>query len=75
MKKICFIDRDGTLLMEPPKTEQINSLEEMMFLPNVISSLKILYENGWEFVMVTNQDGLGTSANPQENYEMINQKL
>ena len=75
MKKICFIDRDGTLLMEPPKTEQINSLEEMVFIPNVISSLKNLSENGWEFVMVTNQDRLGTSSNPRGNYEMINQKL
>lgn len=75
MKKICFVDRDGTLLVEPPETEQINSLEEMLFLPNTISSLKRLIENGWELVIVTNQDGLGTPSNSRENYEQINQKL
>lgn len=75
MKKICFVDRDGTLLVEPPKTQQINSLAEMVFLPNVISSLKRLSDNGWELVMVTNQDGLGTPSNPRENYEAINHKL
>jgi len=75
MKKICFVDRDGTLLLEPPITQQINSLSEMVFLPNVISSLKRLTENGWELVMVTNQDGLGTVSNSYENYNLINQKL
>ena len=75
MKKICFIDRDGTILIEPENTEQINGLEQLKFLPNVISSLKKLSENGWFFVMVTNQDGLGTLENPLQNYELINQKL
>ncbi len=75
MKKIAFVDRDGTLLVEPPETQQINSLEEMMFLPDTISSLRQLGENGWEFVMVTNQDGLGTSDNPRENYDRVNAKL
>lgn len=74
-KKICFLDRDGTLLFEPPETQQINGLEQMVFLPNVISSLKTLTQNGWELVMVTNQDGLGTPSNPQENYDTINTKL
>ena len=75
MKKICFVDRDGTLLVEPPVTKQISSLEEMQLVPQVISALKKLTENGWELVMVTNQDGLGTPRNPRENYEMINHKL
>ncbi len=75
MKKICFADRDGTLLLEPPISKQINSLAEMVFLPNVISSLKRLTENGWELVMITNQDGLGTTSNPRENYDQINRKL
>jgi imidazoleglycerol-phosphate dehydratase/histidinol-phosphatase len=75
MKKICFVDRDGTLLLEPPKTQQINSLAEMVLVPNVISSLKLLCENGWELVMVTNQDGLGTHSNPRDNYDTINEKL
>lgn len=75
MKKIAFLDRDGTLIVEPPETHQVNSLEEMEFLPGVISSLKKLTESGYELVLVTNQDGLGTEANPRENYEKINQKM
>ncbi len=75
MKKIIFVDRDGTILVEPPKTQQINGLNDMVFLPNVISSLKRITENGWEVVMVTNQDGLGTASNPRENYDLVNQKL
>ena len=75
MKKVLFIDRDGTLIVEPPHTKQINCLEELIFLPNVISSLKKLYENGYEFVMITNQDGLGTSLNPKSNYDLINKKI
>lgn len=75
MKKILFLDRDGTLILEPPETFQVNSLEEMVFLPNVISSLKKFVEAGFELMMVTNQDGLGTPKNPRENYEKINQKI
>jgi len=75
MKRICFTDRDGTLLIEPSITKQINGLDEMAFLPNVISSLKRLTENGWELVMITNQDGLGNASNPRENYDQINRKL
>lgn len=75
MQKILFLDRDGTLIVEPPKTFQVNCLEEMVFLPNVISSLKKLAEAGFELMMVTNQDGLGTDKNPRENYEKINAKM
>ena len=48
MKKIIFVDRDGTILVEPPKTQQINGLNDMVFLPNVISSLQRITENGGE---------------------------
>ena len=75
MKKVLFIDRDGTLIVEPKNTKQINSLEELIFLPYVISSLKKLHENGYELILVTNQDGLGTNSNPRENYKLINQKI
>lgn len=75
MKKIVFVDRDGTLLIEPPETQQINGLAQMEFVPETISALKRLAEAGYEFVMVTNQDGLGTPANPRDNYDLINQKL
>jgi len=73
MKKILFIDRDGTLIQEPPVTFQVNSLEEMVFLPGVISSLKQFSESGFSLMIVTNQDGLGTDANPREMYGKINQ--
>ena len=75
MKKIIFVDRDGTLIVEPPITKQINSLAEMVFIPYVISSLKKLFIAGFELIIVTNQDGLGTSANKRENYDLINKKM
>ncbi len=75
MKKILFLDRDGTLIFEPPVTFQVNTLEEMFLLPNVVSSLKQFVENGFELILVTNQDGLDTDANPRKNYENINSKL
>ena len=60
-KKVLFIDRDGTIIVEPPVTFQIDSLEQLTFLPNVISALKTISNNSdYELVMVTNQDGLGT---------------
>ncbi|QQS59757.1 bifunctional histidinol-phosphatase/imidazoleglycerol-phosphate dehydratase HisB [Candidatus Peregrinibacteria bacterium] len=75
MKKVLFIDRDGTLLWEPPKTHQINTLEELYFLPGTLSALKKFSSAGYLLVMVTNQDGLGSHQNPLENYKKINQKI
>lgn len=73
--KVIFIDRDGTLIIEPPETKQVNSLEELVFLPGVITALKQLGEAGFTLVIATNQDGLGTADNPRDNYEMINAKM
>ncbi len=68
MKKVLFIDRDGTILKEPPD-EQIDSVEKMEFLPHVICSLKrIAQELDYELVMVSNQDGLGTESFPEETF-------
>jgi imidazoleglycerol-phosphate dehydratase/histidinol-phosphatase len=68
MIKILFIDRDGTLILEP-EDEQIDSFDKLKFYPGAISNLaKIAKETDFEFVMVTNQDGLGTSAHPEENF-------
>lgn len=75
MQKTLFIDRDGTLIIEPPETFQVNSLEEMTFLPGVISALKKFTKAGYRLIIVTNQDALGTEKNPRENYEKINQKF
>ncbi len=75
MKKILFVDRDGTLIQEPAKTFQVNSLEEMVFLPWVICSLKKFINSWYKLVIVTNQDWLWTDSNPRENYEKINKKM
>src|SRR5512140_690656 len=66
MKKVLFIDRDGTIITEP-LDEQVDSFEELQFLPGVISSLsRIAEETDYELVMVTNQDGLGSDLFPEE---------
>ena len=75
MKKILFVDRDGTLIFEPPVTFQVNNVEEMFLLKNTISCLKQFVESGYELILVTNQDGLGTKSNPRSNYESVNTKL
>ncbi len=68
MKKFLFIDRDGTLIKEPPD-EQIDSFEKLEFLPGVFQWLgKIARELDYELLMVTNQDGLGTASFPEENF-------
>jgi imidazoleglycerol-phosphate dehydratase/histidinol-phosphatase len=77
MKKTAlFIDRDGTLIQEPPVTFQVDNLEQMVFLPGVIRNLYFIRQKlNYEFVIVTNQDGLGTPANPQENFDMVQGKM
>lgn len=68
MKKVLFIDRDGTLIIEPPD-QQIDSLEKLEYYPGVFTWLgKIAREGNYELVMVTNQDGLGTHSFPEENF-------
>lgn len=68
MKKILFIDRDGTLNIEP-EDEQVDSFAKLKFYPRALYYLsKIARELDFELVMVTNQDGLGTPSNPEENF-------
>lgn len=76
MKTALFIDRDGTIIIEPPVTEQVNSLAEMTFLPGVIRNMAFIRERlSSEFVMVTNQDGLGTEAYPEPVFEEVQNKM
>ena len=75
MRKVLFIDRDGTLIIEPPD-EQIDSLEKLEFYPGVFTWLsRIARETDYELVMVTNQDGLGTDRFPESNFWPAHEKM
>jgi len=67
-RRVVFLDRDGTLNEEPPD-EQVDSLEKVRLLPGVIPALLDLRRAGFDLVMVTNQDGLGTPSLPREKFE------
>src|SRR5699024_9394326 len=69
MKKVLFIDRDGTLIIEPPTDYQVDSLEKLEIYPGVFRYLgKIVTELDYELVMVTNQDGLVTDSFPEDTF-------
>lgn len=76
MKKVLFINRDGTLIWEEPTTFQIDSLELLEFLPGVVKNLSLIRDNlDYEIVMLSNQNGLGTDAYKQEHFETVQAKL
>ncbi|WP_088322965.1 bifunctional histidinol-phosphatase/imidazoleglycerol-phosphate dehydratase HisB [Polaribacter tangerinus] len=76
MKKVLFIDRDGTLVLEPPVDYQLDSLEKLEFYPKVFQYMaKIANELSYELVMVTNQDGLGTESFPEETFWPAQNKI
>lgn len=72
MKKVLFIDRDGTLIKEVPPTYQINSFEKLEFYPDMFTWMsRIAKELDFELVMVSNQDGLGTDSFPEETFTPV----
>lgn len=76
MKKVLFIDRDGTLIIEPPIDFQVDSLEKLEFYPQVFQYLsKIVKECEFEIVLITNQDGLGTASFPEETFWPAQNKM
>lgn len=76
MRKILFIDRDGTLIIEPQPDQQVDSLAKLDYIPRAISAMrKIAEETDYELVMVTNQDGLGTDSFPEETFWPAHNKM
>ena len=76
MRKVLFIDRDGTLVIEPPVNYQLDSLEKLEFYPGVFQGLsRIAKELDYELVMVSNQDGLGTVSFPENTFWPAQNKI
>lgn len=76
MKKVLFIDRDGTLIFEPADDPQIDSLEKLEYIPGVFTHLSVIAASGqYELVMVTNQDGLGTDSFPEKDFWPVQNKM
>ncbi len=76
MKKVLFVDRDGTILVEPLPDRQIDSLEKLEFIPKAISNLrKIAEETDYVLILVSNQDGLGTDSFPENTFWPAHNKM
>lgn len=70
-KRIAFVDRDGTMIFEPQDTYQIDALDKLKILPGVIDGLRRIQNDGYQLVMVSNQDGLGTSSFPKDAFDEV----
>lgn len=70
--KVMFVDRDGTLIEEPPD-EQVDAIEKIRFMPGVFDGLRAARKLGYKLAMVTNQDGLGSDSFPQRDFDLPHQ--
>lgn len=75
MKRVIFVDRDGTIITEPPVDYQVDSLEKLEFVAGAISGLKSIAELDYELVMASNQDGLGTDSFPEDTFWPAHTKM
>jgi imidazoleglycerol-phosphate dehydratase/histidinol-phosphatase len=76
MKKVLFIDRDGTLVVEPPVDFQVDTLEKLEYLPGVFRNLYFIRQQlDYELVMVSNQDGMGRPQYPEEIFNLVQDKI
>lgn len=76
MKKVLFIDRDGTLIQEPPLDYQVDSLEKLEFIPRVFRNMYYIRKfTSYELVLVSNQDGRGTASFPEESFAIPHRKF
>ena len=74
-KRLLIVDRDGTIIVEPPVDYQIDSLEKLEFVPGAISGLRSLTDMDFELVMASNQDGLGTDSFPEDTFWPAHNKM
>ncbi len=76
MKRVIFLHRDGTLIKEPPGDCQVDSLDKLEFLPGVFRNLhKLRHFTGYELVVVSNQDGMGTASFPEDEFRLPHDKF
>ncbi len=76
MKKALFIDRDGTMVQEPPVDFQVDSLEKLEYLPGVFRNLYFISKNlDYELIMVSNQDGMGREQYPESDFQLVQDKI
>lgn len=74
-KRVLFIDRDGTLIIEPPVDFQVDSLEKLDYYPGVFGGMSRIKDLDYELVMVTNQDGLGTKSFPEDSFWPVQNRM
>lgn len=74
-KQALFIDRDGTIIVEPPENLQVDSLQKLEFVPGAITALAAIAPLGFEWVLATNQDGLGTDSFPEADFWPAHNKM
>ena len=74
-RKALFIDRDGTIIVEPVEDMQVDSLEKLEFVPGAISALRSLSALDYDMVLASNQDGLGTASFPEETFWPAHRKM